>query len=594
METIIKVEGLSKSYKKRAALHDVSLEVKPGEIFCLIGPDGAGKSSLLHILAGILRSDSGSASVLGIDVLAAPESVKPHIGLMAQGLGHSLSPDLSVEENIDYFAAIRQVDRAKRDEMKAVLLEATQLTPFTGRAARNLSGGMKQKLALCCTLIHSPELLLLDEPSTGVDPVSRRDLYEVINRLVRDEKVTVMVSTSYMDEAERAHRVALMHEGRVLACDTPDGIKESLAEKESSDRWRRMEAAFRSAIKTETRLSQAVSVNELFRGQEISGLSKERNELDGIVSAEDLSRCFGHFTAVNSVSFRVERGEVFGFLGPNGAGKTTLIKMFCGLLPPSEGSGSVMGIPLRAGRLRISGEIGYMSQKFSLYKDLKVIENLKLFGGIYGLGGRELRRRVDFALELSGLVGREKEPTRALPLGIKQRLALACATMHQPELIFLDEPTSGVDPIARDRFWEIIRELSVRGVTVIVTTHYMDEAERCERLMLMDEGEIAAIGTPSDLKKEVQGQIGSPVAVTCPDYSGALRILRSHYSRVTVYGATALVYTHEPEIESPKIERLLKAEGLDPTFVGPADTPFEEVFIYYVEGKKGEGYAESA
>ena len=640
METVIKVESLKKRYRKREALRGVSLEIRRGEIFCLIGPDGAGKSSLMHILAGILRADGGDAALFGIDVLAQPEKVKPRIGLMAQGLGHTLSPELSIEENIDYFASIRQVDPQRREKLKARLLDATRLAPFAARLARNLSGGMKQKLALCCTLIHAPEVLLLDEPTTGVDPVSRRDFYEVINEFVRDDGVTAVIATSYMEEAERGHRVALMHDGLVLACDTPDKLKGAgagagalfdleaddqfhaarvlreggccreiipsgtrlilRADGDADDQIKRtlqeagiavlrlertqptMEYIFRRAIRKSVEEGESKPVHELFEDYGISGTTASNGAV--LVRAEGLTRRFGAFTAVDEVSFEIRRGEIFGLLGPNGAGKTTLIKMLCGLLRPSAGEGTILDIPLSSDGRRIAERIGYMSQKFSLYNDLRAIENIELFGGIYGLDRSRLKRRARLALELSDLAGSERMKTKSLPLGMKQRLALACALLHRPELIFLDEPTSGVDPLARDRFWNIIYELSRRlGNTVIVTTHYMEEAERCDRLILMDEGAIQAIGSPGELRQEVAAVKGIPISVASAEPARAFSLLSERFDDVGYYGATTLVYTDEPQRDKPLIESLLSGAGIEAYGIREREIPFDDVFIHYVE-----------
>jgi ABC-type multidrug transport system ATPase subunit len=643
METVIEINDLQKRYRKREALLGVTLRIGRGEIFCLIGPDGAGKSSLMHILAGILRADGGSATLFGIDVLAHPEQVKPRIGLMAQGLGHTLSPELSVEENIDYFAAIRQVDSARRDSLKKRLLAATRLAPFAGRPAKNLSGGMKQKLALCCTLIHAPEILLLDEPTTGVDPVSRRDFYGVINEFVREDAITAVIATSYMEEAERGHRVALMHGGRVLACDTPERLKGggagvgALFDLEAEDQFhaaetlrrdgccreiipsgtslilraeadsaariegvlaqagigiRRlerteptMEYVFRRAIRKSAEEREVKPVHTLF--EEYGHAAGDASNGAVMVSTDGLTKRFGSFTAVDAVSIEIRRGEIFGFLGPNGAGKTTLIKMLCGLLRPTAGAGAILDIPLGGDGRRIAEKIGYMSQKFSLYNDLRAIENIELFGGIYGLERSRLERRSRFALELSDLLGSERQRTKSLPLGMKQRLALACAILHRPELIFLDEPTSGVDPLARDRFWNIIYELSRRlGNTIIVTTHYMEEAERCDRLILMDDGAIQAIGAPDELRAEVAKVKGVPLSVATANPRAAYTKLKAGFDDVGYYGASTLVYSHEPGRDKPLIEAMLREAGIELYGIREREIPFDEVFIHYVE--KGE------
>lgn len=635
MKAYLQVKGISKSFKKILALNNINLEFARGKLSALLGPDGAGKSTLLHILSGVLDPDEGEVSLGEVNVLQTPELIKKNIGLMAQGLGHTLSPDLSIEENIHYFANIRNVDRKKRDLLKEKLLSATHLTPFRNRSAKKLSGGMKQKLALCCTLIHSPEVLFLDEPTTGVDPVSRRDFYKILQDAIYASGVTVVVTTSYMEEAERCDYVALMHEGGIIAKGTPEELKARINEKlllletdqpekaisllksndlctDFSQRGHRitiavpgdpadcvetfkkngfpqllkiqpdMEYVFLRSIKEKQKVEQTSNqISSL-----ISKLKRQDNHFvkaaPVVVETKDLSIRFGSFTAVNNVSFSINKGEVFGFLGPNGAGKTTLIKMLCGLLKPSSGEGVIIGNQLGKERTTLAQKIGYMSQKFSLYSDLKVKENIQLFAGIYGLSSSEFKEKLPLALKLADLEGRENEKTKDLPLGIKQRLALSCALLHQPQLLFLDEPTSGVDPMVRDRFWRIIFELSRQlGVTIIVTTHYMDEAERCDRLMMMLEGKIVALGSPASLRAEVEKVKGKPLIVNTSQAASFARQLDEDKVSFSRYGNDVILYP-----EKTKDLQVIKADirnNFPDCRISPGEIPFEDIFIHYVE-----------
>jgi len=359
------------------------------------------------------------------------------------------------------------------------------LSPFTMRRAGNLSGGMKQKLGLCCALIHTPKVLFLDEPTNGVDPVSRRDFWLILEKLL-DEGVTIMVTTAYLDEAERCHRVGLMHHGRLLACDTPQKLKK-LAD---------------PAISSPT--LEDVFITVLGEGADTAVKRRPSPDLQtapAAVTIKDLTRRFGDFVAVNRISLEIPKGEIFGFLGPNGAGKSTTIRMLCGILEPTEGQGSVAGFDLKRAPERIKENIGYMSQKFSLYEDLTVDENIAFYGGIYRLPARELAERADWVIEMAGLTERRRSKAGELSAGWRQRLALGCALLHRPPIIFLDEPTSGVDPLNRRRFWQMIHNLAAEGVTVFVTTHYMDEAEYCDRLAMIYKGELVAVGTPLELKQ---------------------------------------------------------------------------------------------
>jgi len=465
----------------------------------------------------------------------------------------------------------------------------------------------------------------------------------VINEFVLNDGVTALIATSNMSEAERGHRVALFHQGLVLACDTPDNLKESggaafynlkagdqeaaanalrsgetcsevipsgnrLILRSVEDAKARIEAelstsgveiillerteptmeyVFRQAIQRTGVEADTTPVHVLLDRYDFNSAAPADSA--SVVQADRLLKRFGSFTAVDHVSLEVRRGEVFGFLGPNGAGKTTLIKMLCGLMKPTGGEGTILGIPLAGDGRRIADRIGYMSQKFSLYNDLRAIENIELFGGIYGLDRSELGKMAELAIDLSNLRGRERQKTKSLPLGMKQRLALACAILHNPELIFLDEPTSGVDPLARDRFWNIIFELSRRmGKTVIVTTHYMEEAERCDRLILMDDGVIRATGTPGELRRGVEAEIGKPLGITCAEPGRAYEILRDAFESVSYYGATTLVYSRESRRDEVRIASLLTEAGVGVHTIREHEVPFDDVFIHYVEKEEPE------
>ena len=448
MKNLIEVSHVSKSYGKVQALRDVSFSVKQGELFGLIGPDGAGKSTLFRILTTLLLPDQGSARVLDADVRADFRTIRQSVGYMPGRF--SLYQDLTVEENYERIRAIYE-----------------QIAPFKQRRAGALSGGIKQKLALCCALVHAPKVLFLDEPTTGVDPVSRREFWEMLAYL-RQEGITLVVSTPFMDEALRCDRVAFLYEGEIKGIDRPEAILKQFSEI-------------------------------------LCPPGLQRKTVDKhtppIIQVDNLVKRFGSFTAVDHISFSVQRGEIFGFLGANGAGKTTAMRILCGLSLPSEGKAEVMGFDVRTQSEEIKKRIGYMSQKFSLYEDLTVRENLRLFGGIYGVNAKEINKRTEETLQRIGLYEEQHTLVRSLPLGWKQRLAFSVAIFHRPELVFLDEPTGGVDPATRRQFWELIYQAANRGITIFVTTHYMDEAEYCDRISMMVDGHIRALDTPDGLKR---------------------------------------------------------------------------------------------
>ncbi|MFH1981001.1 MAG: ATP-binding cassette domain-containing protein [Pseudomonadota bacterium] len=549
-DAVIHTEGLSRRFGDLAAVDALNLSVAKGEIYGLVGPDGAGKTTTLRMLAGILDPTGGSARVFGCRLPEEATAAKEHIAYMSQRFG--LYPDLSVAENISFYADLYGVPRKGREARIDDLLGFSNMRPFKKRLAANLSGGMKQKLQLVCALIHTPEVLLLDEPTNGVDPVSRRDFWRILYRLLKDG-VTILVTTAYLDEAERCNRVGLLSDGRLMAEGTPDEIRRGMhhrivavrspqARKISRILRRELTDAVsanvfgdsvhvvcRDADATASRIGAVLSsqnitadeIREISPSLEdvfVSTLGSDATSTAGAdfavaapaastcpadataVEVAELTRRFGDFTAVDKVSFTVPHGEIFGFLGPNGAGKSTTIRMLCGLLAPTEGSGRVAGCDILTQAEQIKSSIGYMSQKFSLYEDLTVSENISFYGGIYGLDGARLAARRQWAIDMAGLGGREKTFARLLAGGWKQRLSLACAILHEPPIVFLDEPTSGVDPMSRRRFWDLIYDMAGRGITVFVTTHYMEEAEYCDRVALIYHGRVIALDTPHRLK----------------------------------------------------------------------------------------------
>lgn len=466
METRVNVDGVSKKYGKTVALNEVSFQVGRGEIFGLIGPDGSGKSTLFRVLTTLLHPDAGKAEVCGYEVVRDYKAIRRLVGYMPGRF--SLYQDLTVEENLDFFATL--FGTTVRENYRLVSDIYAQIEPFRKRRAGQLSGGMKQKLALCCALIHKPEVLFLDEPTTGVDPVSRREFWEMLRRL-KKEGIAIVVSTPYLDEIRSCDRMAFIQAGCIRGTGTPQMMLEQFGDILCPPPLQRDPAA---------------------------------DDGEDVIRVEGLTKKFGDFTAVDHISFAVKRGEIFGFLGANGAGKTTAMRMLCGLSFPTSGTGFVGGFDINRQQEQIKKNIGYMSQKFSLYEDLKVWENIRLFAGIYGMKDREIAEKTDRVLEELGLLAERDTLVRDLPLGWKQRLAFSVAIFHEPRIVFLDEPTGGVDPSARRQFWKLIYDAADRGITVFVTTHYMDEAEYCSRVSIMVDGKIRALDTPEQLKKQFQ------------------------------------------------------------------------------------------
>ena len=473
-------------YGKGAALRDVSLAIPSGGMRGLIGPDGVGKSTFLALAAGVKKIQAGEIEVLGGSMGDAfhRRSCLPRIAYMPQGLGRNLYPTLSVFENVDYFGRLFGQGPDERRMRIGDLLTSTGLEAFSDRPAGKLSGGMKQKLSLCCALVHDPDLLILDEPTTGVDPLSRRQFWELIDRIrLRRPQMTVVAATAYMEEANRFDWLAAMDSGSIIAMGTPQDVKLH-ANAET------LEEAFIKLLPEEKRRNH--STVQIPHRQLVEGLPA--------IEATGLTKRFGTFTAVDNVSFRIERGEIFGFLGSNGCGKSTTMRMLTGLLPATSGEASVLGRPVTGDNMAIRRRVGYMSQSFSLYRELTVLQNLELHAGLFELPPSTRSPRIVELLVRFGLQGHAGSYPESLPLGLRQRLQLAVAVLHRPEILILDEPTSGVDPIARDTFWRYLAELSRDdGVTVFLSTHFMNEAERCDRISLMHAGKVLAIGTPAEL-----------------------------------------------------------------------------------------------
>jgi ABC-2 type transport system ATP-binding protein len=552
-EAALELTSVSKSFQDKGrtvrALAHINIRVKPAIVTGLVGPDGAGKTTLMRLVAGLLAPSEGSISALGIDVVAQPQRVQSIIGYMPQRFG--LYEDLSVRENLDLYADLHAVAESQRTDRYADLMRMTGLSPFMRRLAGKLSGGMKQKLGLACALVGAPPFLLLDEPTVGVDPVSRRELWEIIHRLVAERGATVLLSTAYLDEAARCTEVILMHDGTVLDHDEPAAFTRRL-----QGRSFHVFAPQISKRTLQERISQAPGIlDAIIQGSRVRivtepevvptaaqlGIADLQNvEItavpprfedsfvsllgrsvkprssgaatavasarapaaaeEEVIVVRNLGRRFGDFYAVRDVTFAVKRGQVFGLLGANGAGKSTTFRMLCGLLPASEGTLRVAGVDLRRAAAQARGRVGYMAQKFSLYGDLSVRENLRFFASAYGLTGARRGVRLDWALTEFELAPFATSTSRELPLGFKQRLALAVALMHEPDILFLDEPTSGVDPLGRRDFWRRINALAENGITIMVTTHFMEEAEYCDRLVIMAQGQVLAQGNSEELR----------------------------------------------------------------------------------------------
>ena len=652
----VEVRLLEKRYKQTVALRDVSLDVHRGEIFGLIGPDGSGKSSLIRTIAGVQQYDAGSIKVFGrlIDSERSAEKIKGRIGLMPQGLGNNLYAELSIEENIDYFAGLRRVRPDDLKRRKDRLLRLTRLSDFRDRPMKQLSGGMKQKLGLVCTLIHEPAFVLLDEPTTGVDPVSRRDFWSILTELVHESGMTAIVSTAYMDETAYMNRLALFMDGCIVSQGKEDDLKSLVAGSIISfkandtlaaadrirahhpqvqtlgatvrvfvpaqngdtelDEFAEMAAVPRDELRTSgpdledviaclllkqvspTQLSGvagevgnvnrregAVGVIRADGSRQDSKAGRTRNEPDSPapIVARNLVREFGTFRAVDRVSFDVSRGQIFGLLGANGAGKTTVIKMLTGLLPPTAGSGSVAGADMHKASQAIRERIGYMSQSFSLYMDMTAMENLEFYAGVYGLFPSQRRQRIPDVLQKVGLEGFERRLTSDLPMGIRQRLALGCALVHQPRVIFLDEPTSGVDVLGRRRFWEILIRLAREdGVAILVTTHYMLEAEHCDHLALMYAGRVVASGAPSKLQQDLEQDVGVPLEMVTSSPLQALRVAKQNgFRRAALFGHSLRILTRNARRDESQLRDRFAASQIDVIKTQLEPATMEDVFV---------------
>jgi ABC-2 type transport system ATP-binding protein len=634
--TAIDVRDLKKHYGELEAVRGISFEVQKGEIFGLIGADGAGKTTTFQILAGVMEASGGTAQIFG----RPARDARARTGYLTQTF--SLYPDLSVSENIDYIGALRHVPREEIAERGGRYLKMFDMDRFSNRLAAQLSGGMKQKLALVCALVSEPDILLLDEPTTGVDPVSRREFWDTLAHLA-GQGLTVLVATPYLDEAERCHRIALIHLGEIKQIGTPDEFRESLRAKRIELGTPDLRKAFRAIQKAAgpdkdifdvqrfgdrldllSRSPEAAQrkLEELMRADglqidsvrvdeptlentfvsTLQSLSQEmkdspfpaRHDHKGkrgqiAIGAENITKQFGSFTAVHNVSLQVRYGEIYGLLGANGAGKTTTIKMLCGLLDATSGNMQLAG---ERGSLRstaVRQQIGYMSQKFSLYDDLSIAENLDFFGGVYGVPSEELREKERWVMEFSGLEGKDRQITGSLPGGWKQRVAFGSAIMHEPPIVFLDEPTSGVDPLARRAFWRMINHLADAGTAVLVTTHYLEEAEQCNRLGFMVAGELLVEGTPSEIKARQKGHL---LEFRVDNPQGAADLLKSdtQHWRVALFGKRLHIVT-DSSVDAGIRENTQKLEAGGIRVLSAREGRFslEDVFISVVEQAREQG-----
>lgn len=628
VETAVESRLLSKSYGPIKALDDVSFEVRRGEIFGLIGADGAGKTTAFRIIGGVLAAGAGEVEVLGTN----PRDARPRVGYLTQPF--SLYQDLSVDENLNYAGGLREVappDFAARRDRYFKLFD---LERFTSRLAGRLSGGMKQKLALTCALIADPSLLLLDEPTTGVDPVTRRDFWDALTSLATGG-MSIIVATPYLDEAERCHRVALMERGKIYDIDTPARFRSKMgvtrlevkvdplapaedvlaASPEAEDVQRfgdRLDvmAANPDAAQSDIRRraeAKGLRVTEIRRSQPtlenafVGQLRKMRgthpvphfpkpspplNRNDVVIGAKDLNKRFGTFQAVKNFQLEIRNREIYGLLGANGAGKTTAIKIICGLIDPTSGSVTLLGKSKELRSAEVRSRIGYMSQKFALYDDLTIGENLDFYARLYGVGEKVREERKKWVLETAELRGEEGMLTKSLPGGWKQRVAFGAAVMHEPEAIFLDEPTSGVDPLARRAMWRMINEFADRGAGILVVTHYLEEAEQCNRLGFMVAGEIISQGSPGEVKGRMKGSLYE-VDVDRPDL--ALAALKKQFgpSRVSLFGDRLHVVLERDE-QRAETATALRDAGVRVTAEKPVPFSLEDVFISLIESRRSE------
>lgn len=650
---VIQVQGLYKHYGKFVAVKGINFTVQRGEIFGLIGPDGAGKTTTFHILGGVMEESGRQVKIVG----KSPRDARLLSGYLTQQF--SLYLDLSIDENLRYSAGLRQVSADLFQQRRRKYLQLMNLQQFADRLAGQLSGGMKQKLALCCALIAQPEVLLLDEPTTGVDPVSRREFWDVL-ATVASEGVTIVVATPYLDEAERCDRIALMYEGQIQEIGTLSQLRENLGLQRLEVRTANIEAA-EAVLHDETIPTQQTSivdvqtfgdrldvlVEDATDGEaEIRDrLSQQQLEINSIqiadptlenvfvkrlraagkepefipfprhkdcrdvvyyvsaqggdgvktgnqsssksanyiaIEANNLKKLFGNFQAVKGVNLKIKYGKIYGLLGANGAGKTTTIKMLCGLIPATSGTMSLAGQThnLRSSKLR--RRIGYMSQKFTLYDDLTIIQNLEFYCGVYGVPRRLRPTKIDWVLATCGLVGKENILTGRLPGGWKQRVAFGASVMHEPEILFLDEPTSGVDPLARRQFWRFINQFARSGTAVLVTTHYLEEAEQCNRMGFMVAGEVVAQGSPSEIKAAQPGQL---IEVVTDQTQNASNLLKSKIDswRVSIFGDRLHLVLDHPDGEIPQVRSVLDDAGIKIESLRSIPFSLEDAFIGIVQ-----------
>ncbi|MEH1878692.1 MULTISPECIES: ATP-binding cassette domain-containing protein [unclassified Nostoc] len=630
--TAIKVHGLHKHYGNLAAVRGIDFSVNKGEMFGLIGPDGAGKTSTFHILGGVMEATAGDVQIFN----QPARDARLITGYLTQQF--SLYLDLSIDENLRYAAGLRQVADNLLQKRRNKYLKLMNLERFGDRLVGQLSGGMKQKLALCCALVSQPEVLLLDEPTTGVDPVSRREFWDVLAELSA-EGMTIVVATPYLDEAERCHRVALMYSGQIHEIGTPADLRANLG-------LHRLEVRTANLQATEEILSQTIQTNivdvqtfgdrldvlvkdiksgeiqvrELLQQHQLPSPSIEHGEptLENVfvtrlrqqgsvpqflpfprsrkrgqgetrgvaIYAHNLSRIFGKFQAVKDVNVEIRYGEIFGLLGANGAGKTTTIKMLCGLLEASGGEISLGG---ETGNLRsadLRRRIGYMSQKFTLYDDLTILQNLEFYSGVYGVPRKLRREKIDWVIATCGLEGQANMITGQLPGGWKQRVAFGACVMHEPDILFLDEPTSGVDPLARRQFWKLINDFAHNGTAILVTTHYLEEAEQCNRMSFMVAGETVTEGSPSSVKASQPGQL---IEIIVNQNQAASKLLKQHFEswRVSIFADSLHVVLDHPEQEINQLTQLLEANQITINSLRPIPFSLEDAFIGIVQRAQG-------
>lgn len=636
---IISIRDLQHRYgqQKQAAVAGINLDIYQGEIFGLIGPDGAGKTTTFQILSGVMPQTSGIVEVIG----SPPRNVRLQMGYLTQRF--SLYLDMSIIENLQYSAGLREVSDAAFKTRSEYFLGLLDLARFKERLAGRLSGGMKQKLALCCVLIHQPQILLLDEPTTGVDPVSRREFWDILVQLADTEGMTAVVATPYLDEAERCSRIALMYEGRIQQCDTVIKVKASLgvqrlevylpvAQLDQAEDSLKQNADLQDSVsdvqrfgdrldvltaqpqqtsekirhileRKELQLQNLASDTPTLENTFVARLRELKGDSDGgnylriypleqssgtAIGAQDLNKVFGNFHAVKQINLDIKYGEVFGLLGANGAGKTTTIKILCGLLPASSGRVTLAGEASALRSVQVRQKIGYMSQKFTLYDDLTIEQSLEFYCGVYGVPRRHRRAKKNWVLQMSDLVGRGDMLTANLPGGWKQRVAFGAAVMHEPKVLFLDEPTSGVDPLARRQFWRWINSFAHEGMAILVTTHYLEEAEQCHRLGFMVAGELVAQGTPRQVKDEQPGQL---VEWECEPLQKASELLKKQLDRwrVSIFGSRLHTILDNPSAEIPQVRSWLLEAGVTVHSQREIEFSLEDVFISVVEQARQRG-----